>query len=96
MRQKPEVTEQMLQHRTGIYRLDSLVGEVLTLARMESGCLQPKEDYIDPIETALHWSMMHSFEAKTVAALSNCSWITHCTKDHHSKPGELLLRALII
>ena len=51
MRQKPEVTEQMLQRiEQECHRLDSLVGEVLTLARMESGVPQPKEDYIDLIE----------------------------------------------
>ena len=51
LRQKPESMEQMLQRiEQECHRLDSLVGEVLTLARMESGVPQPKEDYIDLIE----------------------------------------------
>lgn len=51
MRQKPETTEQMLiRIEQECHRLDSLVGEVLTLARMEAGVPQPREDYIDLIE----------------------------------------------
>lgn len=47
-RQQPERQEEMLQrleHETG--RLDQLIGEVLTLARLESGVPLPQEDYLD-------------------------------------------------
>ena len=65
MRQKPEVTEQMLQRiEQECHRLDSLVGEVLTLARMESGVPQPKEDYIDLIELLKSLVDDAQFEAK--------------------------------
>jgi two-component system, OmpR family, sensor kinase len=65
MRQKPEVTEQMLQRiEQECHRLDSLVGEVLTLARMESDVPQPKEDYIDLIELLKSLVDDAQFEAK--------------------------------
>ena len=65
MRQKPDVTEQMLQRiEQECHRLDSLVGEVLTLARMESGVPQPKEDYIDLIELLKSLVDDAQFEAK--------------------------------
>ena len=47
-RQQPERQEEMLQrleHETG--RLNQLIGEVLILARLESGVPLPQEDYLD-------------------------------------------------
>lgn len=65
LRQKPESTEQMLQRiEQECHRLDNLVGEVLTLARMESGVPQPKEDYIDLIELLKSLADDAQFEAK--------------------------------
>ncbi len=65
LRQKPESSEQMLQRiEQECHRLDNLVGEVLTLARMESGVPQPKEDYIDLIELLKSLADDAQFEAK--------------------------------
>ncbi len=65
LRQKPENTEQMLQRiEQECHRLDSLVGEVLMLARMESGVPQPKEDYLDLVELLKSLVDDAQFEAK--------------------------------
>lgn len=48
VRQSPERLPEMLErleHET--MRLDGMIGEVLTLARLESGVPQPQEDYLD-------------------------------------------------
>lgn len=65
LRQKPESAEQMLQRiEQECHRLDNLVGEVLILARMESGVPQPKEDYIDLVELLKSLVDDAQFEAK--------------------------------
>lgn len=95
LRQKPESMEQMLQRiEQECHRLDSLVGEVLTLARMESGVPQPREDYIDLIELMKSLVDDATFESK-----DNGSEIILQLDEHLPEGiiiqsrGELLLRA---
>ena len=95
MRQKPENSEMMLQRiEQECHRLDSLVGEVLMLARMESGVPLPKEDYLDLIELLQSLVDDAQFEARD----SNCM-ITLQIDDRLKdgviiqSRGELLLRA---
>lgn len=95
MRQKPEVTEQMLLRiEQECHRLDSLVGEVLTLARMESGVPQPKEDYIDLIELLRSLVDDAQFEAKDSGSLIQLQ-LDNALQEGIiiQSRGELLLRA---
>lgn len=95
MRQKPEVTEQMLLRiEQECHRLDSLVGEVLTLARMESGVPQPKEDYIDLIELLRSLVDDAQFEAKDSGSMIQLQ-LDNALQEGIiiQSRGELLLRA---
>jgi len=95
MRQKPEVTEQMLQRiEQECHRLDSLVGEVLTLARMESGVPQPKEDYIDLIELLRSLVDDAQFEARDSGSVIQLQ-LDNALQEGIiiQSRGELLLRA---
>ncbi len=50
-RQRPDRTPEALDRiEKEAQRLDRMIGEVLTLARLESGTAQPLEDYVDLIE----------------------------------------------
>ncbi len=95
MRQKPENTELMLQRiEQECHRLDSLVGEVLMLARMESGVPLPKEDYLDLIELLQSLVDDAQFEARD----SDCMIALHVDEALNDgviiqSRGELLLRA---
>lgn len=95
MRQKPENSELMLQRiEQECHRLDNLVGEVLMLARMESGVPLPKEDYLDLIELLQSLVDDAQFEARD----SDCMIALHVDEALNDgviiqSRGELLLRA---
>ncbi len=95
MRQKPENSELMLQRiEQECHRLDSLVGEVLMLARMESGVPLPKEDYLDLVELLQSLVDDAQFEARD----SDCMIALHVDEVLNDgiiiqSRGELLLRA---
>lgn len=95
MRQKPETTEQMLiRIEQECHRLDSLVGEVLTLARMEAGVPQPREDYLDLVELLQSLVDDAQFEARE----SGSHVFLHIPDELNEgviiqSRGELLLRA---
>jgi Signal transduction histidine kinase len=95
MRQKPENTEQMLQRiEQECHRLDSLVGEVLMLARMESGVPQPKEDYLDLIELLKSLVDDAQFEARDSGSMIELQLDNALNEGIIIQSrGELLLRA---
>ncbi len=95
LRQKPENTDQMLQRiEQECHRLDSLVGEVLMLARMESGVPQPKEDYIDLVELLRSLADDAQFEAKDSGSVIELQLDDTLNEGIIIQSrGELLLRA---
>ncbi len=93
-RQTPEKIASSLdriEHEAG--RLDTLVGEVLTLSRLESGVPQPKDEYIDILELVDTVIDDARFEAKAMSRRVSFH------SDLEESPiiqghGELLFRAL--
>ena len=95
LRQRPENTDQMLQRiEQECHRLDSLVGEVLMLARMESGVPQPKEDYLDLVELLRSLADDAQFEAKDSGSVIELQLDDTLNEGVIIQSrGELLLRA---
>ena len=95
LRQKPENTEQMLQRiEQECHRLNNLVGEVLMLARMESGVPQPKEDYLDLVELLKSLVDDAQFEAKDSGSVIELQLDETLNESIIIQSrGELLLRA---
>lgn len=93
-RQQPEQTQATLdriEHEAE--RLDKLVGEVLTLSRLEAGVAPSTDEYVDVLELLDTVVDDARFEASAL----NCSVILHSSDDASliiPAHGELLYRAL--
>ena len=93
-RQQPErVNETLERIEHEAERLDKLVGEVLTLSRLESGAPQPKDEYLDILELLDTVVDDARFEANALSRRVSF----HCTLDDNpviQGHGELLYRAI--
>ena len=91
VRQDPERLPEMLQrleHET--MRLNEMIGEVLTLARLESGVPQPQEDYLDLVSLLQSLVEDVRFEDQSHPLLLQIASEQECLLPCH---GELLWRA---
>lgn len=93
-RQQPEKTMSSLErieHEAA--RLDKLVGEVLTLSRLESGVTQPMDDYLDILELLDTVVDDARFEAEAMSkqVIFQCDLNDNPVIQGH---GELLYRAI--
>jgi two-component system, OmpR family, sensor kinase len=90
-RQNPERLPEMLErleHET--VRLDGMIGEVLTLARLESGVPQPQEDYLDLVTLLQSLVEDARFENDSHAITLHIATADECVL---ACRGELLWRA---
>ena len=91
VRQDPERLPEMLQrleHET--MRLNEMIGEVLTLARLESGVPQPQEDYLDLVSLLQSLVEDVRFEDQDHPLILQIASEQECLLPCH---GELLWRA---